>query len=74
MVAVMVSIDDGFELDVAIVGQGLQDREHLWWIGRVNDHGFLGAAVGDDVGVIVAGAHPHGDTLDLHGCALTGGE
>lgn len=74
MVAVVMSIDDGFELGLAIVGQGFQDWEHLWWIGGVNDHCFLGAAVGDDVGIIVAGANPHGDALDLHGCGRICGE
>lgn len=74
MVTMVVGVDNCRQFDVASVGQGLQHREHLGWVGGINDDSFLGRAVGDNIGVVIARALPHGNALNLHACSVTGGE
>ena len=67
VVPVVVCVDDGSEVDFSAINRFFQDGRYLGRVGRVDDHGIVCLVVFHEVGVVVAGAGPHGDGLDMHG-------
>lgn len=61
VVPMVVGVDDGGKVDAAILDGLLENRDDLGRMGGINDYGIFGLVVDNQVGVVVATAHPHGN-------------